>query len=282
MIAVKAVTKKYKSGGFFSKGDFYALKGVDLYVKPGEHVGIIGESGAGKTTLGRIISLIELPSDGSITVDSIPITRKTIKEARRRVSAVFQDPGTSLDPKMKVISTLKEVTKDTSRIMEVTGKLNIKEELLYKYPSQLSGGEQQRIAIARAILSNPSYIVLDEATSALDMSTQAKIINLLCRMNEDKRYAYIFITHDLMLASFISDRLYVMYGGYIVEHYPIGEKPLHPYTQMLINGKEKPKKSSTGCFFYDVCPVRKDICKKELPPLRSIDENHQIRCFAKN
>ncbi len=282
MIRVKSVSKSYKSGGFFSKGEFHALREVDLFIKPGEHVGIIGESGAGKTTLGRIISLIEMPSSGEIRIDSQTVTKKNIKALRKKLSSVFQDPGTSLDPLMRVVSTLKEVTKDIDRILDVCYRLNIKRELLNKYPKELSGGEQQRIAIARAILSNPKYIILDEATSALDMSTQAKIINLLCKLNEDKKYAYIFITHDLTLANFISDRMYVMYGGYIVEHYPVNSAPLHPYTQMLLKGETKASPKDKGCFFFEHCPLRKDECKNNLPPMRSIDEQHSVRCFAYN
>jgi len=280
VIRLQNVSKKYRKGGFFAKSDFWALKGISVEINPGEHVGIIGESGAGKTTLGRILSLIELPTDGLVEIENTTATKKNLRKLRKYIAAVFQDPGTSLDPLFRVVNTLKETGASMQRIMEVTANLNIRPELLQKYPSQLSGGEQQRIAIARAILSDPTYIILDEATSALDVSTQAKIMNLLCDLNASKRYAYVFISHDLSLANFISDRIYVMHGGSIVEEYDVQEKPLHPYTISLLKGTGKPiRKKHSGCFFYEQCPSRTEKCKKETPQLIELGKHKKVRCF---
>ncbi len=281
MIELRSVYKQYKVKGFFSKDEIYAVKNISLTIEDGKHIGIIGESGAGKTTLGKIISLIELPSSGSVLFDSVIVKKNNIKTFRKQMGAVFQDPSTSLNPKMKILSTLKEADKNIERIYEICDKVNIKHELLNKYPNQLSGGEQQRIAIARALLVNPKYILLDEATSALDMSTQAKIINLLCDINKNKLYTYIFISHDLKLANFISDKIYVLYGGEIIECYDkINEKPLHPYTLSLLNDSKRiTEEPKNGCFFYNVCKNRKNICKTKKPQLKKITETHTVRCF---
>ncbi len=280
MIRLQSVYKKYKRSGFFSKDEFFALKDVNLTINTGEHIGIIGESGAGKTTLGRILSLIELPSSGFIFFDSHIVNKHNLKRYRKKIGAVFQDPYTSFDPRLKAMDSLKETDRDQLDIYKMCNKLNIRKELLSKYPHQLSGGEQQRIAIARALLSNPEYIVFDEATSALDLSTQAKIINLLCNINKDKKYTYIFISHDLKLAHFISDKIYVLYGGYIVEEYLSFDEPVHPYSQMLFGDNNvKITQNVSGCFFYDSCKYRKDICKNNIPRLKNVGSNHRVRCF---
>lgn len=281
MIKLNSVYKKYKTASFFSKDEIYALKNINITIESGKHIGIIGESGAGKTTLGKILCLIETPSSGSIFFDSTPVTGKNIRNIRKKIGAVFQDPSTSLDPRLKIMSTLKETGADKTSIFNECEKINIKKELLYKYPHQLSGGEQQRIAIARALLSNPEYIILDEATSALDMSTQAKIIDLLCDLNKEKQFTYIFISHDLKLANFISDKIYVLYGGEVIEEYDIlSDKPLHPYTLSLLkNGARIKGESQNGCFFYSACKRRKDICRSNVPKLKKINDKHSIRCF---
>ncbi len=282
MVRLNSVYKQYKKGGYFSKGYFEALKNIDIEFNKGEHIGIIGESGAGKTTLARLLSLIELPTSGSISFNSTPINNKNIQAFRKKVGMVFQDPSTSFNPRLKIIETLKETSQSTQYIEEICENLNINKKLLDKFPRSLSGGEQQRIAIARAILSKPLYIIFDEATSALDLSTQAKIINLLLDLNKQKNYAYIFITHDIKLANFISDKIYVLYKGYIVELLDVREnKTYHPYTKALINNEIgiASNTDNTGCPFYSLCSYRKDICKNNLPKLKSISENSKVRCF---
>ncbi len=285
MIRLDSVNKEYKKGGFFSKSTFRALNNISLHIEDGEHVGIIGESGAGKTTLGKILSLIEPPSSGSVFFSSEKITKNNIKQKRKEIGVVFQDPYTSFDPKQTMLHSLLETEQSKENIFKQCKQLNIKESLLYKYPNTLSGGELQRISIARAILSNPKYLLFDEATSALDVSTQAKIVNMLCDINNKKQYTYIFITHDLKLAAFISDRVYVLYDGYIVEETDDINNPLHPYTKMLTEttnfkkSKQSKKNINNGCFFYDTCPYKKDICKNSMPKLNKTDNKKSIRCF---
>ncbi len=281
MIELKSVYKKYKIKGFFSKDEIYALKNIDITIENGKHIGIIGESGAGKTTLGKILSLIEMPTSGLVLFDNKSVTKDNVREFRKKIGAVFQDPSTSLDPRFTAMATLKEAKPDVNSIYEMCERVNIKKELLTKHPHQLSGGEQQRIAIARALLPNPEYLLLDEATSALDMSTQAKIINLLCDINRDKRYTYIFISHDLKLANFISDKIYVLYGGEVIEVYDkANDKPLHPYTVSLLkDAKTIEKENSEGCFFYNVCKERKNICKTGKPSFKQINSHHKLKCF---
>ncbi len=282
MIRFESVYKKYKRGGFFASKTFDTLKDIDIEIKDGEHVGIIGESGAGKTTLGKLLSLVELHSAGSIYFDSIKINSKNRKTYRKQIGIVFQNPHTSFNPKITIMDSLLETKRNKEEIVKQCLALTLKEELLYKYPHQLSGGEQQRMAIARSVLSNPKYIIFDEATSALDVSTQAKIVNILCDINSDKKYSYIFITHDLKLAHFISDRVYVIYKGYIVEETDnIYKNHAHPYTKALLEGinQMRTAENALGCPFYDLCEYKKDICKKSIPPLKSIGKNKKVRCF---
>ncbi len=281
MIELKSIYKQYRVKGFFSKGSIYAIKNINLMVEDGKHIGIIGESGAGKTTVGKIIGLIDIPTSGSVLFDKTIVKKDNIKKFRKQIGAVFQDPSTSLDPRYKVVSTLKEANKNIEKIHEVCAEVNIKKELLNKYPAQLSGGEQQRVAIARALLMQPKYILLDESTSALDISTQAKIINLLCNINKNKQYTYIFISHDLKLANFISDKIYVLYDGEIVEEYDkLKDEPLHPYTVSLLKeAKKVSQDKAQGCFFYDMCDKRMDKCKKETPILNAVSHTHKVKCF---
>jgi len=286
LIELKSIDKVYKKGGFFSRQEFRVLKDVSIKINDGEHIGIVGSSGAGKTTLAKVLSFLEPYSNGSIYVDSVRVNKKNIIKYRSRVGMVFQDPLTSLDPRMKIISTLKEALKekDIDAIYKYCDIVNIKQSLLARYPKELSGGEQQRVAIARALISNPQYIIFDEATSALDVSTQSKILNLICDINKDKAYSYIFITHDLKLASFISDRIYVIYGGYIVEETKnIHKEQLHPYTKMLVNNEEivqlDDNKNKNGCVFYNFCKQRKKICKTAMPYIKRISYAESVRCF---
>ncbi len=282
MIELKGVWKRYKKGSFFSKEYKDVLKCIDLIVRKGEHLGIIGESGAGKSTLSRVISLLELPDKGKVIVDGDYINRGNIREKIGIVGMVFQDPSTSLDPKMSVMSTLKEANKDGEKILEVFNRVGLKRGLLGKYPHQLSGGEQQRIAIARVLLSASEYVIFDEFTSALDVSTQAKIVNLLCDINRDRDYGFVFVSHDVKLVGYLSDRIYVLYKGEIVEELRTLNDSLHPYTELLISSKvmdvEKDAEPE-GCSFYNLCPKRFDRCKKEKPELKKIGNNKKVRCF---
>ncbi len=282
MIELKGVYKGYKSGSFFSNRYRVVLKDIDLEVKIGEHLGIIGESGAGKTTLSKIISLLELPDRGELFVEGEAVNRKNIKQKRGTVGMVFQDPSTSLDPSMKIISTLKEASSDREEILSVFEKVGLKKELLEKYPYQLSGGEQQRVAIARALLSRSSYVIFDEFTSALDVSTQARIVNLLLGINEKKQYGFVFVSHDVKLIGYLSDRIYVIYRGEVVEELEDLKEAKHPYTKALINNEGLDAEinfDNNGCGFYSLCPYRFERCKNQKPSLKSLETNKKVRCF---
>ncbi len=283
MIELKGVYKGYKSGSFFSNRYREVLREIDLEVRVGEHLGIIGESGAGKTTLSKIISLLELPDRGELFVDGEAVNRKNIKQKRGTVGMVFQDPSTSLDPSMRIVSTLKEASSDKDRILNVFEKVGLKRELLDKYPHQLSGGEQQRVAIARVLLSRSSYVIFDEFTSALDVSTQARIVNLLLKINERKQYGFVFVSHDVKLIGYLSDRIYVIYRGEIVEELEKLKQAKHPYTKALLNNESLDTSISDindkGCSFYSLCPYRLERCKEQKPRLRVLGKNNKVRCF---
>ncbi|WP_035587622.1 ABC transporter ATP-binding protein [Hippea jasoniae] len=280
MIKLDNVSKRYKKGSYFSKKYIDALKGASLFIEKGEHVGIVGESGAGKSTLCRILSLLELPSSGSIKIDGEYITKRNIKSKRGRVGIVFQDPATSINPLYKVIDAIKEATNDLERIFHICSLVSLKEELLHKYPSQLSGGELQRAAIVRALcMEKADYIVFDEFTSALDISTQVKIVSNLVEINRQRKYGFVFVSHDIRLVNFLSDRIYVIYKGEIVEELVGLKDAKHPYTKSLINGETtKRNDSGSGCSFYEFCPYAKEICRNKKPELLR-KGNYAVRCF---
>lgn len=281
MIELKCVYKKYKRGLFFSKSYVDVLECVSLYAKKGEHLGIIGESGAGKSTLCRVMSLLEPPDKGKVYINGEEITKKNISKKRGIVGMVFQDPSTSLDPKMTILSTLKEANTNEGEIDRVFCEVGLRKELLNKRPYELSGGEQQRVAIARVLLANSEYFIFDEFTSALDVSTQAKIINLLCDINKNRDYGFIFVSHDVKLIGFLSDRVYVLYKGKIVEETKDLLDVKHPYTRILLKGEVGGSDSfiDAGCSFYSFCPYRMEKCRKEKPELKKIGEYEKVRCF---
>jgi len=283
LIELRGVYKGYKSGSFFSNRYKEVLKDIDLEVRVGEHLGVIGESGAGKTTLTKIISLLELPDRGRVSVNGEVVNKKNIKQKRGTVGMVFQDPSTSLDPSMKIISTLREASNNRERILNVVERVGLKKELLDKYPHQLSGGEQQRVAIARVLLSQSSYVIFDEFTSALDVSTQARIVNLLLKINEHKQYSFVFVSHDVKLIGYLSDRIYVIYRGEVVEELEKLTQADHPYTKALLNNEILDVYAGDfhlkGCSFYNFCPYRLEKCKKQKPILRTLGKNKKVRCF---
>ncbi|MBA7554192.1 Oligopeptide transport ATP-binding protein OppF [subsurface metagenome] len=245
--------KKYFSlkKGLFKKKITHikALDNINLDINEGETMGLVGESGCGKTTLGRsILKLIELTS-GSIFFegsDTSKASGKSLKELRKKMSVVFQDPFSSLNPRLTIKTTLVrplvingvKTEMIDSIIKEVIHKVNLGEELLFRYPHQLSGGQQQRVSIARAIILKPKFLILDEPTSSLDISVQAQILNLLLDLQEEYRLTYLFISHDLNIVNYISDRIGVMYLGKLIELAPVYEinaNPRHPYTLGLFS-----------------------------------------------
>jgi len=307
--------KKYFSlkKGLFKKKIIHikALDNISLDINEGETMGLVGESGCGKTTLGRsILKLIE-PTSGSIFFDGSDTSKasgKSLKELRKKMSIVFQDPFSSLNPRLTIKTALArpliingvKTEMIDSMIKEVIHKVNLGEELLFRYPHQLSGGQQQRVSIARAIILNPKLLILDEPTSSLDISVQAQILNLLLDLQKQYKLTYLFISHDLNVVNYISDRVGVMYLGKLVELAPVSEinsNPRHPYTLGLFSSspvlspKYRKRKElilagepgsvispPTGCRFHPRCLYAEDICKTELPELRKIKDNHWVAC----
>ncbi len=299
--------------GIFSKTRSYikAVDSVDLTIKKGETIGLVGESGCGKTTLGKaIIKLIE-PTGGKINYNGEDITTYSssqMRRLRRDLQIIFQDPYGSLNPRMKVESIIGEGIfihklnlKGSIRedIVSLIDKVGLSEDILSRYPHEFSGGQRQRIAIARVLAVKPKFIVCDEPVSALDVSVQAQIINLLLSLQLDLNLTYLFISHDLRVIKHISDRVAVMYLGKIVEFADneiLYNNPLHPYTKVLLSSVPVPDPVSkrrriilsgdvpnpidppSGCSFHPRCPIAIERCRIEEPQLRDLGNGHSVAC----
>lgn len=290
------------------KGYIYALNNVDLDIYENEILGLVGESGSGKSTLGNcVLKLIE-PTNGEVIFNSENILnkkKKDLKEFRKKAQLIFQNPYMSLNPRMKIYDILKEpfivhkIKDYDEAIKKIIKLIGMDEEVLSRYPHEFSGGQRQRIAIARAIVLNPEFIVADEPVSALDVSIQAQIVNLLIELKEHLNLTMLFISHDLSIIKYISDRVAVMYLGEIVEIAPKDEffnNHKHPYSEALLNAvpvisEDKTKKiilegdlpspsnPPSGCKFHTRCPYVMDKCKTEHPELKELAPNHKVRCF---
>ena len=281
-------------------GKVYAADGVSLKVRAGETVGLVGESGCGKTTVGRSIVRLYKPTGGKVIFagkDMSHISRKELRELRRDLQIIFQDPFESLDSRQTVGDILEEPfiihrigtpEKRKAEVKKLLARVGLDENAINRFPHEFSGGQRQRIGIARAIALKPKMIICDEPVSALDVSIQSQILNLLLELQEEMKLSYLFIAHDLSVVKHISDRIAVMYLGKIVEYTDadtLYESPLHPYTNALISAipvpdptirKKKqilegdvpsPINPPSGCVFHTRCPYVIDRCKVEVPEL---------------
>jgi peptide/nickel transport system ATP-binding protein len=310
--------------GVFSaaKGSVKAVDDVSFRIRIGETLGLVGESGCGKTTAGRCIVRAYPVTDGQILfrrqderiVDLAAVTEKDLPPFRRDIRMIFQDPYSSLNPRMTVFKAISQVLEANhicsksemqDRVEALMKRVGLRPEFMQRYPHAFSGGERQRIVIARALITNPSLVVCDEAVSALDVSIRAQILNLLEELQADFNLTYLFISHDLSVIRHICDRVVVMYVGKVVEvadALDLYTRPYHPYTEALLsavpkanpNGREArkfvplqgeiadPSNPPAGCYFHPRCKFAKTICSEQPPDLKEVAPNHSVAChFAR-
>lgn len=311
ILEVKDLKKYFHS----PKGTVHAVDGVSFSVKKGKTLGVVGESGCGKSTTGRVITRLLEPTSGTILFRGQDITQlrgRDLKELRQKIQIIFQDPFSSLNPRMTVSQLIAEPirlnglitgrgkeAKIEQRVLELMDTVGLARRLYNVYPHELDGGRRQRIGIARALAMEPEFIVCDEPVSALDVSIQAQILNLLKDLQQEMGLTYLFITHNLSVVNHFADEIAVMYLGSLVEKAPVEElfaHPMHPYTQALLSAIPVPEISERHpetmirgeitspvnlppeCRFCQRCPVVTDVCHRGIPELREITAEHYVAC----
>lgn len=314
LLEVKNLKKYYPiTGGFFRRkiGDVKAVDDVSITLKEGETLGLVGESGCGKSTTGRTILRLDDPTAGQIIFDGNDITKikgETLRKARKDMQMVFQDPYASLNPKMMVGDIISEPIRNFSNqskkalkepVMELLEKVGLPKDAYYKYPHEFSGGQRQRVGIARALALKPKLIIGDEPVSALDVSVQSQVLNLLQDLQKEFKLTYLFIAHNLSVVEHVSDRIGVMYLGRLVEladKKSLYEEPMHPYTQALLSAipvpdprrrKDRivltgdvpsPANPPMGCAFHPRCPFATPECSTVRPVMKEVKPGHQVAC----
>jgi oligopeptide/dipeptide ABC transporter ATP-binding protein len=304
LVEARGLTKRYPVRTRGGRRILTAVDGVDLTVAAGRIVAVVGESGCGKSTTGRLLLALERPTEGTVTVQGRDLNRLTaaeLRRARRDIQPVFQDPYDSLNGRMRIGQILSEPARvhgigpsEARSVRDLLDLVNLSPEYAERYPHELSGGQRQRVAIARAIALDPKFVVCDEAVSALDVSVQAQIINLLGRLQRELGLAYLFISHDLALVRYLAHETAVMYLGRIVEQgatETLFGDPRHPYTQLLLAAVPRPRvvdrgrraapsigelpsplDRPAGCVFSTRCPLATDRCRTEEPVLRPVGD----------
>ncbi|ABV33867.1 MULTISPECIES: ABC transporter ATP-binding protein [Pseudothermotoga] len=318
ILELEGISKWFTIKKHFGKRSYLkAVDDVHFFVDRGETFGLVGESGCGKTTLGRLVVRLYQPTSGRVIyhennnlVDLSSLDEKSFQKYRAKIQMIFQDPYSSLNPRLTVLQIVTEGLSSSSLSISDKKRLasqalenvGLRPEYLYRYPHEFSGGQRQRIGIARALIMQPELLICDEPVSALDVSVQAQVINLLTALKEKYKLTYIFIAHDLAVVKYISDRIAVMYLGKLVElsnSKDLFNHPLHPYTQALIASVPvadpkmrklakiqpiqgeitSPIDPPQACLFASRCPYAMKICHQGIPELKTVENSHQVACF---